>query len=481
MDITVKKDWFIQDNKSKIEDIYDGASLSTAKIGEGSFGTVVKVQHKTSKEVRACKIIPKYKIKNPEKFKIEIDILKNVDHPSIIKLYETFEDTINVYLVMEICTGGELFDRIINKGHFSEDETRDVFGQMMRSLFYLHKHQICHRDLKPENFLYLNKEDSSPIKMIDFGLSKKFMGDEDKNSPTKTSLDDLEFKGRRSSKLTTKVGTPYYIAPEVLSGNYDEKCDIWSAGVLLYILLCGYPPFYGKNDNLILAAVKKGIYDFSGKEWKTVSDQAKDLIKHMICPNDKRYTSEQVLQHDWMKMKSDTKDSLGLNFGSLKQFVNSEKLKKVTLMYIATQLSGSEIQELAKVFQKIDTNGDGVLSMEEMKTAMKGLSTKTSEIENIMKGLDTDHSGEIDYTEFIAASMEANMYLKEERLAAAFKLFDKDGDGKISADELMAVLEKEGEEKHDKDYYKGMIKEGDTNGDGYIDYSEFLAMMGHKK
>jgi len=280
--------------------------------------------------------------------------------------------------------------------------------------------------------------------------------------------------------MSTKVGTPYYIAPEVLQGNYDESCDIWSAGVLLYILLCGYPPFYGKNDNMILASVKKGTYDFEGKEWKTVSNNAKELIKKMICAPEKRLTAEQVLQHEWMKV-SDKKDSLAINYNTLKSFVAAERLKKVALVYIATQLSGTEIQELAKLFQKLDTNGDGVLSLEEMQTGLRGLANKSKDIEEIMKSLDTDKSGEIDYTEFIAATMETNMYLKDERLIAAFKMFDKDGDGRITADELMAVLEKEDEVKHDKSYYESMIQEADKNGDGVIDYGEFIEMMGYNK
>jgi len=475
--VTVKKDWFILDKKDKIEDYYDGLTNNGAKVGEGSFGQVLKITHKQTKEMRAVKIIPKARIKNPDKFKSEIEILRNVDHPNIIKLYETFEDKTNIYLVMELCTGGELFDRIIAKGHFTEDEARDLFGQIMRSMYYLHKHKISHRDLKPENFLYLNNKPDSPIKMIDFGLSRKFMGAEEKKEKS-----DDQFTGRRNNRFTTKVGTPYYIAPEVLQGNYDESCDIWSAGVLLYILLCGYPPFYGKNDNAILASVRKGVYDFEGKEWKTVSESAKDLIRHMICPPEKRLTAEGVLHHEWMKSTEKKKESLSLNFNTLKSFVNSEKLKKVALTYIATQLSGSEIEELAKLFQKLDTNGDGVLSLEEMQAGLKGLSHRSKDIEEIMKNLDTDKSGEIDYTEFIAATMEANLYLKEERLAAAFRMFDKDGDGKITAEELMEVLEKEdGSAKKDKSYYQGMIKECDKNGDGAIDYNEFIEMMGYKK
>lgn len=164
--------------------------------------------------------------------------MRNLDHPNIIKLYETFEDSRNIYLVMEICEGGELFDRIIDKGQFSETEARVIFTQMIQAINYCHSNGIAHRDLKPENFLFLTKAEDSPIKVIDFGLSKHF-----------------DEKGGHSA-MTTRAGTPYYISPEVLSGNYDESCDIWSSGVILYILLSGVPPFGGDSDPEILEAVK---------------------------------------------------------------------------------------------------------------------------------------------------------------------------------------------------------------------------------
>ena len=157
----------------------------------------------------------------------------------------------------------------------------------MRAINYCHSNKICHRDLKPENFLFLNKKDNSPLKVIDFGLSKVF-GD-DLLDIEKTVKEDLKKVGekpkkrkrgrsRKDSQMNTRAGTPYYISPEVLKGDYDESCDIWSAGVILYILLCGYPPFYGNTDHEILQAVKKMKFDFSGDEWTGVSTDVRDLI-----------------------------------------------------------------------------------------------------------------------------------------------------------------------------------------------------------
>jgi len=464
--VKVKKNWFIRTKNDKIEDNYK-FDIKKDKLGEGTYGNVIKGYTKEGNNPRAIKVIPKSKVKNPERFKLEIEIMRHLDHPNIMKLYETFEDPRHVYLVMDLCTGGELFDRIIDKGRLSEAEARNVFLQIMRALFYCHSNKICHRDLKPENFLLLDKSEEAPIKVIDFGLSVMFEYDKDGN---KVHMD-------------TKAGTPYYIAPEVLAGKYDEQCDIWSAGVILYILLCGYPPFYGNNDNQILSAVKKGKFDFDGAEWKAVSESAKDLIKKMLCPVAERLKAGEVLEHPWFKENLKEEATLPVNFSSLKNFRNSEKLKKATLTYIATQCSDAEIGELGKVFHSLDKNGDGVLTIEELKGGLEEFhvsAEKAHDILQIFKSIDTDGSGTINYTEFLAATMEKSVYLKEEKLWAAFKMFDKDGNGKISADELKEVLGSE-ELDHDMEYWAHMIQEADVDGDGEIDYNEFIQMMSTHK
>jgi len=429
-------------------------------LGTGTYGAVFKATHKITKETRAVKAIAKAKVKNPESFKNEISIMKKLDHPNIIKLYEIFEDTRYIYLVMELCTGGELFDRISTKGHFTEAEAADVFGQIMHALVYCHSFNICHRDLKPENFLYLNTNEDSPLKIIDFGLSKVYQA---------------------NTAMTTRAGTPYYIAPEVLEGRYEQSCDIWSAGVILYILLCGYPPFYGNSDRQILEAVKKGKYDFDSDEWKSVSKEAKDLIQRMITVEDKRLTAAQVLEHPWFKNeKKNTDTTLTINVGQLRNFINASKLQKAVLTCMASQLSEHEIMDLRKAFLSLDKNGDGTITIDELKEGLAKLpDIKASEIQQIMSNIDTDGSGKIDYTEFLAATMETGLYLKEEKLYMAFKMFDKDGNGTISADELKAVLgNDESYAGKDQKFWNDLIKEADLNGDGEIDYNEFITMMG---
>ena len=211
------------------------------QLGKGGYGKVYEVKNKKTGEIRACKHLSKLNIKNLEKFEREINILIKTDHPHIIKLYEIFESQRSLYLIMEECKGGEVFDKIIehiqSKQMYSEKDAANMFQQVMSSIEYCHNKGICHRDLKPENLLYLNagNEKDNPIKVIDFGLSQIFI----------------------DRKLKTKVGTAYYVAPEILKGDYTEKCDIWSAGVILYIFLSGDPPFNGPNDSAIYSKISQ--------------------------------------------------------------------------------------------------------------------------------------------------------------------------------------------------------------------------------
>ena len=215
------------------------------KLGEGSYGEVKLAIHKKSLLKRAMKIIKINSIPEMEKQSLlqEVEILKSLDHPNIIKIFDLYEDSKNYYLITEYCSGGELFDRIQKNAVFTEREAARYIKQLLSALTYLHDKNIVHRDLKAENLLFENNSAESHLKLIDFGVSSEFL------------------KGK---KLKETLGTPYYIAPEVLLQSYDEKCDVWSCGVILYILLCGYPPFNGDNDKEIMQAVKGCDLKFYG-------------------------------------------------------------------------------------------------------------------------------------------------------------------------------------------------------------------------
>lgn len=453
---------FIIENTGKISDNYD---MDKKKLGEGSYGSVSKATNKSTKAIRAVKTISKSQMKNLERFKQEIAIMKMMDHPNIIKLFETFEDHRNIYLVMELCSGGELFDRIIATGHFSEKEAAVLMQQIIRAVYYMHENSICHRDLKPENFLFMTKDpiENNYLKIIDFGLSCKF-------SPDRV--------------METKAGTPYYVAPQVLSGKYDHQSDIWSCGVIMYVLLCGYPPFFGDTDADVLAKVRLGVFNFNPADWKNVSDDAKSLIRYMLKMNSKdRYTAEQALNHDWIKNKAPRATGVSLTGGfvdNLRGFRSQNKLKKAALHIIAGQLNEDQIKKLREVFMALDKNGDGLLTPVELKDGLQqaGLKEIPPDLQAIMEGVDADGSGVIDYTEFLAATLDKQQYMKEDVCWAAFRVFDRNGDGNISKEELKQVLQSSDvEDALGLKAIADLMTEVDKNGDGMIDFQEFMEMM----
>jgi calcium-dependent protein kinase len=430
------------------------------EIGAGGYARCLLVKNKTTGQLYACKELQKNKLNNVASLKSEIQILIKLDHPNIIKLYEIYENDNYIYLVMELCTGGELFDRIIQKTEqgkqFTEKEVANIFQQMMSAINYCHSNKIVHRDLKPENLLLATQDENSPIKVIDFGMSRIF---------------------NNKQAMFDKVGTAYYISPEVLDGFYDEKCDIWSAGVILYILLCGYPPFNGNDDDEIFESIKKRKFVFPDAEWANISKEAKDLINKMLSDPLTRLTAEQVLGHPWLvnQLNKNTKaKEIKINFNTFKTYSGANKLSRAVLTYIASRLTDDEVKKLKDAFQKIDVNGDGMLTLDELKNAIsQNPEVHVMNIEQIFKTIDTDNSGVINYTEFLAASIDKRIYLQEDKLRDAFKLFDEDKSGKISKSEISKVLKfkKSGAEM------TKLFEKYDLNGDGEIDFDEFLNMM----
>eukprot|EP00250_Pteridium_aquilinum_P017603 c23700_g1_i1 orf=1011-1922(-) len=261
-----------------MEDIRETYTLGQ-ELGRGQFGVTRACTHKTTGEVLACKSISKRKLKCKEDVddvRREIRVMRHLKgHSNIVELRGTFEDRQSVHLVMERCAGGELFDRIISKGKYSEREAAAVFRTIIEVLQTCHARGIMHRDLKPENFLLLNKEEDSPLIAIDFGLSAFF---------------------KPGDVLKDFVGSAYYIAPEVLRNQYGPEADIWSAGVILYILLCGVPPFWADTEQDIFDAILACSFDLTSEPWPSISSSAKDLIREMLKGDPKeRITLQEVL------------------------------------------------------------------------------------------------------------------------------------------------------------------------------------------
>eukprot|EP00252_Welwitschia_mirabilis_P016130 TRINITY_DN3564_c0_g1_i3.p1 TRINITY_DN3564_c0_g1~~TRINITY_DN3564_c0_g1_i3.p1 ORF type:complete len:358 (+),score=70.25 TRINITY_DN3564_c0_g1_i3:259-1332(+) len=254
------------------------------ELGVGQFGKIRYCTDTVTGEIFACKSIAKKRLLTPEDergVKLEIEIMSALSaHPNVVSLKAVFEEEEYVHLVMELCAGGELFDRLQEHGKYTEPEAAKLFKDLMEVLKFCHDHGVVHRDLKPENILLCDTSDSSPIKLADFGLATYFTPGE---------------------KLQGTVGSPFYIAPEILSGGYDQAVDVWSAGVILYILLSGIPPFWGKTKSKIFQAIKEADIQFPKDSWGNVSSSAKDLISKMLCTDPKkRLTSMQVLEHPWI-------------------------------------------------------------------------------------------------------------------------------------------------------------------------------------
>ena len=434
-------------------------------LGSGSYGLVLLGIHKATKQFRAIKIMQKAG-RDVRRILDEIDVLSKLTHPNILQMNEVFMDDVNLYVVAEYCQGGELFNVISKKGSFSESDACVIMKQVLSAVCYAHKNNIVHRDIKPENILLLSPSPSSSsfsdltVKLIDWGCAKVL--------PPKERLHVLD-------------GTPYYIAPEVLAGDYDEKCDVWSTGVVMYILLCGYPPFNGKKTEDIYKAIKKGNLKFPGKEWSVVSQEAKELISKMLEKDPKKRCSAlEALDHEWFQ-KHMNKGTQGVNlaksiFDNMKKFKKEKKLEQATVGFIVNQLINKEDhKDLMKQFQEWDTNGDGVLSREELIAGYVKTYGKADldVIDNMIKGVDWDGNGVIDYNEFISCAMNKEKILSEDNLELCFKTFDSDGSGGIDADELMHIFHMSNATEEERELFEQLIKEVDTNGDGVIQYNEF--------
>jgi len=298
------------DVKDDINKFYD---ITSKVLGVGNFSVVKLAINKKTSERCAIKIVDKSAAKNkPEMLVNEVNILLKVHHPNIIKLKDLFDTSNTLYLVMELITGGELFDKIVEREQYCEKDAVKVMEELFSAIDYLHSLGIVHRDLKPENLLLANEKDDSPIKLADFGLSRLYT----------------------EEMLSTACGTPGYVAPEILEcQGYDKEVDTWSAGVIMYILLCGYPPFYDENEPTLFETILAGKYEFHSPYWDNISEQAKDLIKHLLVVDPKkRLTPKQALQHDWFKegkhKKNFEEHAAGIHIGFAKQLSKHNTFRK---------------------------------------------------------------------------------------------------------------------------------------------------------
>ncbi|KAK1371388.1 Calcium-dependent protein kinase 8 [Heracleum sosnowskyi] len=315
---------------------------------------------------------------------------------------------------------GELFDRIVARGHYTERAAAAVMRTIVEVVQVCHRNGVMHRDLKPENFLFANKKETAALKAIDFGLSVFFKPGEIFNEI---------------------VGSPYYMAPEVLRRHYGPKVDIWSAGVILYILLCGVPPFWAETEQGVAQAIIRSVVDFKRDPWPMIFDNAKDLVKKMLNPDPKqRLTAQEVLDHPWLQnAKKNPNVSLGEVVKSrLKQFSVMNKLKKRALGVVAEHLSGEEVAGIKEAFAMMDTNKKNKISLDELRNGLArlGHNIPDPDLEILMEAADGDGDGALNYGEFVAVSVHLKKTANDEHLHKAFSFFDHNNNGYIEIDEL---------------------------------------------
>ena len=450
------------------------------KIGEGAYGKIYKVKNKQSGDIRAMKQITKTKIQDMNKFQTEIKILSMVDHPNIVRLFEVIEDDKYYNLLEELCTGGELLARA-QKTQLKEKEIARIFNQIMSAVAYCHGIGIVHRDLKLENILFSTEDPNSPIKIIDFGFSvllgKNNDKEKEKDNKDKES-DGSDLKKFGYKRLKSKVGTLYYISPEIIKGNYDEKCDIWACGVILYILLAGYPPFSGNTDKEVYNLITNIKYDFEKDRWKNISKYAKELIKNMLTPAKNRYSAKQVLASKWLEIKLkdnivDDKLSGILDYRQINKYKNFNKLKKAILTFIASRLSSEESKQIRTIFYNIDEDKNGYISFEDFRKYVineydiDDLVENEEELQKGFQGVDIDHNNQIDYTEFLAANLDEQIYLKKEKLKEAFRIFDINDNGAIKREDIIRVMKLENL-PNKNEIADNIIEENDFDKDGKI-------------
>ena len=469
--INLTNDLIIGKFKSDPEEDYKKLNF----LGEGAFATVYKVENRYTEAICAMKVIRKNSsgtIEDEKAILNEINILRTMDHPGILKLFEFYSNKQAYSIITELCPGGELFQQIIDKGPFKEKYTAYVMYQIFSAVNYCHQMHIIHRDLKPENILIVGKEkEGLPlIKICDFGTSRIFE------------------KGSFQKKI---VGSSYYIAPEVLKKHYNEKCDIWSCGVIMYILLSARPPFEGEDDEEIMENVEAGNYDLESPPFNKLSKNSLDLLKKLLAMDpEQRITAEEALNHPWFKEfksqekynKINDKNTMKTLINNLKTYRRTSVIQETALAYLVHHFPQiKDVVNSCKLFNQIDKNGDGKISEDEL---LKGFSerysseTLESDIDEIYKNLDMDNNGYIEYEEFVRASVSKEYFVKENVLRYAFMYFDKDGSGEITFDEIEALFSQSIPDKTKvHETLSNIIKEVDINEDGKITYDEFCKVM----
>lgn len=475
-------------NGQRLRDAYE--VFPRKVLGTGLSGPVVLAKGRRDGRRCALKRISKANMK-PKSLKqlgTEVEIYLTLDHPNIARLLDVYETESEVALITECCEGGELYARLAAQGVYSEPEATQATRQMLRAVGYLHAHRIVHRDLKLENFLYEGVEASSPLKLIDFGFAKVW----DPDTP-----------------MMASCGSIAYVSPDVLSGSgYTSQCDLWSLGVIVFMLLAGYPPFHGSEKEM-RTAILAGKVDYSHKSrWKNVSEDAMDFVKGLLVKEpDLRLDVGRASQHRWLaspvllgkvaqqpQLPKEAMRSLGA-------YARASHVKRAVLQLVAQELAPEDVRELRECFLAMDVSNEGTVRLSEFKDAIRGdrqtfidqdgstcisptpvtpaekLRRAKSEVfERLFEVLDANGDEQIYYSEFLAATLDTRAKLPEAALRAAFHRLDRDRSGTISVQDFKSVLGDTFEGVSVELLVSEVGKFGKKSGEG-ICYEEFRRLL----
>ncbi|XP_077234200.1 CDPK-related kinase 3-like [Tasmannia lanceolata] len=409
-----------------------GAKYELGKeVGRGHFGHTCSAKAKKG-EIKgqsvAVKIISKAKMTTAisiEDVRREVKILKALSvHKNLIKFYDACEDANNVYIIMELCEGGELLDRILSRGgRYTEEDAKSIIVQILSVASFCHLQGVVHRDLKPENFLFTTREEDAPMKLIDFGLSDFIRPDE---------------------RLNDIVGSAYYVAPEVLHRSYSMEADIWSIGVITYILLCGSRPFWARTESGIFRAVLRADPNFDDSPWPAVSPEAKDFVKRLLNKDyRKRMTAAQALGHPWLRDKHCPVPLDILIYRLVKSYLRATPFKRAALKALSKALNEDELLYLRSQFKLLEPHKDGCVSVDNFRMALMRNATdamKESRVPDILNAMDQLSYKKMDFEEFCAAAISTYQLEAlegwEQIASTAFEHFEREGNRVISVDEL---------------------------------------------
>lgn len=430
--------------------------VKSPPLGKGPLGELRDGYNTILGQRRIIKILYKEEMEEEEMDKLENEykMMEKLSHPNLMKIYEFSEDENYFYIILEYFVGRPLFDKLRDEGVFQEKLAAKIMKEVLQFLKFLHFNQIVYRDLKLENIIYNGEQ----VKFMDFALAKRILN---------------------KKKLKEGVGSPYYIAPEVIKGNYDYSCDIWSFGVVLYMLLKGRPPFFGKQYGKVMENILTRNIKFDEDE--NLSVDASDLLFRIFIRNPKkRITIEEIEEHPFFKQNMDikeitTKDIFLEIWQNMKNFRYSNSLQMALYYYIANNIANRrKIRNMKDLFQKIDIDSKGKMTKDNLKQfcTQNNIALNSESIHIVFKNIDFKNEGYILYEEFLASGVNRLDLLSKDNIRNCFDNFDKDQEGVINFDEFRKIFS-----KIDSNIVDNLIYKVDVNEDGMIDFREFKACL----